>query len=155
MLAAREGANVTIVARNLEKLQFARDEIHEARRSKDQWVDQLVLDVSQSTYERIERAFDQLEQQRGPCHMLVNCAGTAMCAKIEDTTELMFKHLIDLNLVGSYHCTKAVVAGMKRRKEGSIVLVSSQAALLGKDACILLYGQLVMEHCICYYSNIA
>ncbi|XP_031779959.1 3-ketodihydrosphingosine reductase [Nasonia vitripennis] len=131
ILAAREGANVTIASRTREKLQLARDEIIEARRSKDQWVDHLVLDVSSSSFERIQRAFDQLERQRGPCDLLVNCAGTAACSKIEDTEEDILKYLIDLNFIGSYNCTKAVVPSMKRRKEGKIVLVSSQAGLLG------------------------
>lgn len=39
--------------------------------------------------------------------------------------------MININLIGSIHCTKAVVPGMKARGSGHIVLTSSLAGLLG------------------------
>ena len=132
VLAARQGAHVTIIARNLEKMQLARDEILEACRDRtSQRIECVALDVS-GDYEGTKKVFEDLERSQGPCYMLVNCAGTAICGKIEDTTDFMMRHLVNLNLMGTYNCTKAVVPSMKRANGGKIVLVGSQATLLGK-----------------------
>ncbi|XP_011504626.1 PREDICTED: 3-ketodihydrosphingosine reductase [Ceratosolen solmsi marchali] len=129
--AAENGANVTIIARNPEKLVIARDEIDSACCNKiGQRIGCVVLDLSQD-YEDIEEAFTDLEKQQGPCYMLVNCAGMSICSKIEDTSPDLVKHLMNLNFLGSYYCAKAVVPSMKLAKRGKIVFVSSQAGLLG------------------------
>ncbi|CAL7944906.1 unnamed protein product [Xylocopa violacea] len=67
----------------------------------------------------------------GPIYMLVNCAGTAICGKIEDTSVADLQKMINVNFLGSYYCTKAIVQRMKASQEGIIVFTSSQAALLG------------------------
>ncbi|XP_014209070.1 3-ketodihydrosphingosine reductase [Copidosoma floridanum] len=131
ILAAQEGANVIIIARNLEKLTMAQSEILEAcRDKKTQQIEGISMDISLD-YGRVLTAIDELENRLGPIYMLVNCAGTAVCGKIEDTTSDMFNLLLQLNLAGSYYCTKAVVPKMKQAREGRIVLVGSQASLLG------------------------
>jgi len=63
--------------------------------------------------------------------MLVNCAGLAIASKIEDTTIEDLDTMIRTNFLGTYYCIKAVTPRMKASKEGVIVLVSSQAGLLG------------------------
>ncbi|XP_078046615.1 3-ketodihydrosphingosine reductase [Augochlora pura] len=129
--AAKRGANVTIIARDVQKLEVARNEIIRACKNKDtQKIEYLSLDVGQD-YETVEKALSDLEKTMGPIYMLVNCAGTAICGKIEDTRVVDLKKMIDLNFLGSYYCTKAVVQRMKATQEGIIVLTSSQAALLG------------------------
>ncbi|XP_076179188.1 3-ketodihydrosphingosine reductase [Ptiloglossa arizonensis] len=129
--AARCGAHVTIIARDVQKLEVARNEIIHACKNKDiQKVEYLSLDVGKD-YKAVEEALTELEKTMGPIYMLVNCAGTAICGKIEDTTIADLKKMIDINLLGSYYCTKAVVQRMKVSQEGIIVLTSSQAALLG------------------------
>ncbi|XP_053975699.1 3-ketodihydrosphingosine reductase-like [Hylaeus volcanicus] len=129
--AARYGAHVTIIARDVLKLEAARHEIVHACKNKDiQKVEYLSLDIGKN-YEAVEEALSDLERTMGPIYMLVNCAGTAICGKIEDTTVADLKKMIDINFMGSYYCTKAVVQRMKASQEGIIVLTSSQAALLG------------------------
>ncbi|XP_076376913.1 3-ketodihydrosphingosine reductase isoform X2 [Megalopta genalis] len=129
--AAKHGAHVTIIARDVQKLEAARNEIIHACKNKDtQKIEYLSLDVGQD-YEAVEKALSDLERTMGPIYMLVNCAGTAICGKIEDTRATDLKKMIDLNFLGSYYCTKAVVQRMKATQEGIIVLTSSQAALLG------------------------
>lgn len=131
IVAARHGAHVTIIARDIQKLEEAKNEIIHACRDKDvQKVEYLSLDIGED-YEAVEKALNDLERTMGPIYMLVNCAGTAICGKIEDTTIPDLKKMINLNFLGSYYCTKAVVQRMKATQEGIIVLTSSQAALLG------------------------
>ncbi|KAL7305796.1 hypothetical protein TKK_0002044 [Trichogramma kaykai] len=131
MEVARRGANITIVGRDNERLKLAYDEIiQHCKNRKDQKIECLSLDVSRSAI-AVATAFADHETRLGQCYMLVNCAGNAVCGKIEDTAEMTLKHMLDVNLVGSYNCVKAIVPGMKTAKEGKIVLVGSQASLLG------------------------
>ncbi|CAD1477804.1 unnamed protein product [Heterotrigona itama] len=131
ILAAKHGANVTIIARNTYKLQVARNEIIHVCKDKDvQKVEYLALDIGKD-YNAVEKALSDLERTMGPIYMLVNCAGTAICGKIEDTSVADLQQMIHTNFLGSYYCIKAVVQRMKAAQEGIIVLTSSQAALLG------------------------
>ncbi|CAK9805015.1 3-ketodihydrosphingosine reductase [Anthophora plagiata] len=131
MTAAEYGAHVTIIARDVQKLEVAKNEIIRACKNKDaQKVEYLSLDISQD-YNVVEKALSDLERTMGPIYMLVNCAGTAICGKIEDTSVADLKKMIDINFIGTYYCIKAVVQRMKSSQEGIIVLTSSQAALLG------------------------
>ena len=131
IIAAKYGAHVTIIARDLQKLEIARNEVIHACKNKDvQRVEYLSLDVG-GDYKTVEKALSDVEKTMGPIYMLVNCAGTAICGKIEDTSVADLKKMININFLGSYYCTKAVVQRMKASQEGIIVLTSSQAALLG------------------------
>ncbi|XP_057321811.1 3-ketodihydrosphingosine reductase [Microplitis mediator] len=131
ILAAKKGAHVTIIARDVQKLEAARNEILNVCRNRDtQRIEYLPLDITED-YEAIEKSLLDIEKTMGPIYMLVNCAGTAICGKIEDTTIDNLKWMINLNLMGTYYCTKAVIPRMKSAKDGIIVITSSQAALLG------------------------
>ena len=137
ILAARKGANVTIIARNVDNLEKAKHEILQACENKDtQRVEYLSLDIG-ADYETVEKALADLENDMGPIYMLVNCAGLAIAGKIEDTTPKSLDIMMRTNFLGTYYCIKAVTPRMKASKEGVIVLVSSQGGLLG--ICIISY----------------
>lgn len=139
ILAAKYGAHVTIIARDVQKLEVARNEIIRACKNKNvQKVEYLSLDIGED-YNTVEKALNDLERTMGPIYMLVNCAGTAICGKIEDTSVEDLNKMIHINFLGSYYCTKAVVPRMKASQDGIIVLTSSQAALLGMYFNIYLY----------------
>lgn len=131
ILAAKKGANVTIIARNTQNLEKAKQEILQACVNKDaQRVEYLSLNIA-ADYKTIEKALTDLESVMGPIYMLVNCAGLSIANKIEDTTIEDLDTMIRTNFLGTYYCIKAVTPRMKASKEGVIVLVSSQAGLLG------------------------
>nr|UVW99772.1 3-dehydrosphinganine reductase [Nephotettix cincticeps] len=130
MLAAARGANVTIVARNIQQLNLAKNDISSVCISTEQKIYTISLDISKDP-ESIRQAFAEAEEMSGPIFMLVNCAGKAFCGKIEDLTEEQFKYMMDLNYYGTVYPIKAVVAGMKKRRKGSIVITSSLGGLVG------------------------
>lgn len=122
---------MTIIARNVHKLELARKEILNARVDKDeQTVELLSLDIG-ANYENVDKALADLEKTMGPIYMLINCAGFAIPGKIEDLAVNSLHEMINVNLVGTYYCIKAVVQRMKAAGEGAIVITASQAALLG------------------------
>lgn len=131
ILAAKKGANVTIIARNVQNLEKAKQEILQARKNKEtQRVEYLSLDIA-TDYETVEKALADLEKAMGPIYMLVNSAGLAIAGKIEDTTIKNLDQMMRTNFLGTYYCIKAVTPRMKASRDGIIVLISSQAGLLG------------------------
>lgn len=131
ILAAKKGANVTIIARNVQNLEKAKQEILQVCENKDtQKVEYLALNIG-ADYETVEKALANLENDMGPIYMLVNCAGLSVPSKIEDTTTENLDKMMCTNFLGTYYCIKAVMPRMKASKEGVIVLVSSLAGILG------------------------
>jgi len=66
----------------------------------------------------------------GPVDILVNCAGgvAGQTGKpLEDVSEQDWRAVVDANLTSTFLCTRAVVPGMKERRWGRIVNISSGA----------------------------
>ncbi|HEU5419177.1 MAG TPA: SDR family oxidoreductase [Streptosporangiaceae bacterium] len=68
----------------------------------------------------------------GAVDILVNNAG-GVCGQVgqplEDVTDLAWHAVVDANLTSAFLCTRAVVPGMKERRRGRIVNISSAAGL--------------------------
>ena len=71
------------------------------------------------------------ESALGPIDILVNNAGIALRRGLEDLTEEDFDRTIAANLKSAFLCTQAVLPGMRARKWGRIVNISSGAARAG------------------------
>jgi len=72
-----------------------------------------------------------VEQQLGPIDILVNNAGATRPQKLEDITEQDFDDLIAVNLKSCFLVTQAVLPGMRARRWGRIINLSSVAAQTG------------------------
>jgi 3-oxoacyl-[acyl-carrier protein] reductase len=72
----------------------------------------------------VERASSEL----GPIDILVNNAGIAIVRGVDDLTEADFDRTILVNLKSAFLCTQAVLPGMRAKKWGRIVNISSGAA---------------------------
>lgn len=137
--AARLGANVTIIGRDVGKLEEAVQEISTKCLDKSQQIIQYApLDVT-SDYKTIEDCFTSLESEVGPIFMLINCAGMCICGEFAEMRIEDIKQMIDLNYFGSAYPTRCVLPKMKERNEGIIVLVSSEAALIGEYVQFILF----------------
>ncbi|KAL0880180.1 hypothetical protein ABMA27_002645 [Loxostege sticticalis] len=128
--AVRLGANVTVIGRDIGKLQAAVTEITANCANKEQKVQYAALDVT-SNYDEIQKRFTAIEAEMGPIFMLVNCAGSCICGQFDKMKPEDIKMMIDLNYFGSAYPTRYVLPGMKKRNEGLLVFVSSEAAFIG------------------------
>jgi NAD(P)-dependent dehydrogenase (short-subunit alcohol dehydrogenase family) len=113
------GAAVVAAARNVNEL---------ARLAEETGCEPLMLDVSDEA--AIDDALASLDAFDG----LVNCAGIALLERAVDTTGASFDRVMAVNTRGAVLVAKHVARGMiDAKRAGSIVNVSSQAALVALD----------------------
>lgn len=72
-----------------------------------------------------------LAKKVGEVHILINNAGIAPSAKLEDTTEMMWKNTLATNVSGAFYLSRAFVPAMKLAKGGIIINIASTAAIEG------------------------
>lgn len=120
---AEAGAAVAVNYR--ERAEEARDVVAAIRRDGGKAMD-VAADVSDAR--AVADMVAAVERQLGPVDVLVNNAGLAIIRGIDDLTEEEFDRTIAVNLKSAFLCTKAVLPGMRARKWGRIVNISSGAA---------------------------
>jgi 3-oxoacyl-[acyl-carrier protein] reductase len=76
----------------------------------------------------VARLVAKAEAELGGVDMLINNAGVAIRRGLEDLTEADFDQTIAVNLKSAFLCTQAVLPGMRARRWGRIVNISSGAA---------------------------
>ncbi len=86
----------------------------------------IAADVSQA--DAVATMFDRTHAELGPVDILINNAGIAITRGIDDLTEDEFDRTIAVNLKSVFLCTKAALPGMRKKKWGRIVNISSGAA---------------------------
>jgi NAD(P)-dependent dehydrogenase (short-subunit alcohol dehydrogenase family) len=72
-----------------------------------------------------------VETQFGAIDVLINNSGINLKKHFLETTDEEFQQIIQTNLAGVFALTRAVAQKMKERKSGSIILITSMAALYG------------------------
>ncbi|KAF5283441.1 hypothetical protein FQA39_LY04817 [Lamprigera yunnana] len=128
VLAAKQGAHVTIIAQDLRKLNLAKVELTNACVNEKQEITAVSLDVT--NYDSTREVFNEIDARK-PIYMLINCAGKAICGELEKMKVEDIKSIVDLNLLGTIYATQCAIPMLKSRREGIIVIVASQASLIG------------------------
>ncbi|KAI3738171.1 hypothetical protein L2E82_28191 [Cichorium intybus] len=123
--AATEGARVTILARNLQKLEEAKASIRLST-----GIDVAILSADVCDFEAVKEAVDSV----GPIDVLICNQGVFVAQELENQEMKEIRDMIDINLVGTFNLVKAALPGMKSRtdrKPVSIAFMSSQAGQVG------------------------
>ena len=79
----------------------------------------------------VKRMVAEVETRLGPVDILVNNAGISRPQSLEDITEENWDEVLTVNLKSVFLVTQAVIAGMRKRKWGRIINLSSVAAQTG------------------------
>lgn len=113
-----QGLRVTLMGRSLERLQAQQQALGPE-------VGIQACDVGDEA--SVAAAFASV----GPVDILVNNAGQVETAPLARTSLETWQRLLNVNLTGSFLCSRAVLPGMSERGLGRIVNVASTAALKG------------------------
>jgi 3-oxoacyl-[acyl-carrier protein] reductase len=116
------GAKVAIVGRDPERARAVAGELGDRATG-------VGCDVAVG--EQVEAAIAAAEAVLGPITLLVNNAGLTRDNILLRLTESDWDQVLDANLKGAFHTTRAVIKGMMKRRAGRIVNVSSVVGLIG------------------------
>jgi meso-butanediol dehydrogenase/(S,S)-butanediol dehydrogenase/diacetyl reductase len=117
-------AKVVINGRNQEKLQKTREEFESIG------FQPLAVQGDMSDYKACQDLVSKTVKHFGRIDILVNNAGGGFRGRIDETDPLVFKNVIEANLMSSVFCTQAALPEIKKSR-GSIVFISSLSGIRG------------------------
>lgn len=121
----KEGVQVAITGRNEMALKQAVAELSVSGTA----VTYAVFDVAD--HAAVEREIQQLNHSFGNFDILINNAGISSFASVADMDVAEWTEIIQVNLLGTYFVTKAMLPQFLAQNYGDIVMVSSTAGLNG------------------------
>lgn len=122
---AQYGANVVVNDLNEENLYEVGKEIEDLGRKTIK----AIGDVSRQT--DANQIIQKAIQEFGKLDILVNNAGISPKQKIDEISEQDFMKVINVNLKGTFLCSRAATEFMKAQKYGKIINLSSSTGLQG------------------------
>jgi 3-oxoacyl-[acyl-carrier protein] reductase len=125
LLLARNGADIVVSDINLEKAEETVKEIEAIGRKAMA----IRADVAKS--DDVERMVQTIIEKFGQIDILVNNAGITRDRLILRMTEEDWDVVLNINLKGTFHCTKAVIRHMSKQKRGKIVNIASVVGEMG------------------------
>ena len=124
ILLAERGYRVVAAGRSAKKL--ADMEAFAAQKKLP--IETIELDVCSD--ESVRDAVDRVLAQHGAIDVLINNAGVGYMAAVEEIAMADFRQQFETNLFGVLRVTQAVLPGMRVRRSGRIVMISSVAGLV-------------------------
>jgi 3-oxoacyl-[acyl-carrier protein] reductase len=116
------GAMVAIVGRDAERARAVAAELGERTAG-------VGCDVALA--EQAEAALAAAESALGPLDVLVNNAGLTRDNILVRLTDADWDAVLDANLKGAFHTTRAAIKGMMKRRSGRIINITSIVGLVG------------------------
>jgi 3-oxoacyl-[acyl-carrier protein] reductase len=116
------GARVAIVGRDIERARAVAAELGDRTVA-------LACDVARAN--QVEAALAEAEKALGPIEILVNNAGLTRDNILLRLTDEDWDLVLDANLKGAFHTTRAVIRGMMKRRSGRIINVTSIVGIIG------------------------
>jgi 3-oxoacyl-[acyl-carrier protein] reductase len=120
---AGAGARLIVLARTSAEVQET------AQLIRAQGGDALAVTADVSQWDDVCRAVSYAAEQMGPIDILVNNAGIqSPIGPLIENDPAAWAHTINVNLLGTFHCAKAVLPGMISRRHGKIINLSGGGA---------------------------
>lgn len=122
---ANEGVNVGLIGLKQENLDKVSVELQDAN------VKVATASADVTDLAAIEQAIEKLKNELGDIDILINNAGTGKFGGFLELSPEEWKNIVDVNLMGVYNATRAVLPGMIEQSSGDIINISSTAGQKG------------------------
>lgn len=122
---AKEGINLGLLGRSMENLEAVAAELQEYGVK----VSLATADVS--NMESVNAAVEKIRGELGPIEILVNNAGISKFGKFLEVDPEDWAKIIQVNVMGVYYVTRAVLPDMIEKNAGDIINLSSTAGQKG------------------------
>ncbi|UOR10858.1 3-ketoacyl-ACP reductase [Halobacillus amylolyticus] len=122
---AQEGVHIGLVGlteAHLEKVSAELDSVG---------VKRSIVSADVSDIESVNQAVKKVKNDLGSIDILINNAGIGKYGGFMDLNPEEWEKVIQVNLMGTYYVTRAVLPGMVEQKSGDIVNISSTSGLRG------------------------
>lgn len=126
VLAAQRGYDVFATMRDLSR----REALDRLAKAAGTNLNVRTLDVQDPS--SIAAVVAEVETKHGGVDVLVNNAGIGFVRSTEQAASEDIERLFDINLMGVIRCTKAVLPGMRSRRAGRVLAISSVGGLVGQ-----------------------
>ncbi len=117
---AQAGADVMLAARHEDELQATAEEIHRASGAR---VEYAAVDMTRRS--DVSRLAEHAVATLGKVDILVNNAGANLPQAIDSIRDEDWDRLVELNLTSCMALSRAIAPGMKKRRWGRIIHMSS------------------------------
>lgn len=124
---AKQGANLAILARRIEKLEELKKELEKEK------VKVIAIKCDVTSTADINNAAKEVEKEYGKVDILVNCAGSSKDAGVLDMKDEEWDFTIDTDLTSVFKMTRAFANIMKKNNYGRIINIASMYGLVGND----------------------
>lgn len=125
---AKQGANLVLLARRIEKLNELSQEI------KALGVDALAIKCDVTKPNEIDESAKKVKEYYGKVDILVNCAGSAKNNGVLNMTDEEWNFTIDTDLNSVFYVTRAYANIMKENNYGRIINIASIYGMVGNTA---------------------
>ena len=128
---AKNGCNLFLTGRNIEKLNSLKDELEK---------NQIKIDFQQadlSDTDEIQKLFEKVKSTFSSIDILVNCAGVFPVKLLSDSTIDDFENCFSVNVRAAFVLCKEFSQGMVSKKWGRIVNIASSGAYNGKGKTVI------------------
>ena len=125
LLLAQNGADVAVSDINFEKAEETGREIETLGRRA------LALRANVAAFDEVEKMAGAVIERFVRIDILVNNAGIARDKLLLRMTEEDWDAVLDINLKGTFNCTKAVIRHMSKQRSGKIVNIASVVGEMG------------------------
>lgn len=122
---AKQGANLAILARRVERLEELKNELEQYG------VKVLPVSCDVTSSEAINEAASLVENEFGKVDILVNCAGASRDKGVLDMADDEWDFTISTDLTSVFKVTRAFANIMKKNNYGRIINIASMYGLVG------------------------
>ncbi|MBM4763415.1 3-ketoacyl-ACP reductase [Bacillus sp. B15-48] len=122
---AKEGVHLGLLGKNIANLEKVSEELEQY----DINIAGSAADITDR--EAVDHAINHIKSELGSIDILINNAGIAKFGGFLELEPEEWEEVINVNLLGTYYVTRAVLPDMIARKSGDIINISSTAGQKG------------------------